>query len=54
MANRRQVHRARRRGRHAILRETAVVRQEKDSSREGPDDSASALKGQASLKSRKA
>lgn len=53
MANRRQVHCARRRGRHAVLRETAVVRQENESSSEGPKDSKSALKAEGNLKSRK-
>jgi hypothetical protein len=54
MTDRRKAHCARRRGRHAELRKTAVVRQEHESSREGSNDSGYAQKAQANLKSRKA
>jgi hypothetical protein len=36
------------------MREATVIRQEKDSSREGPDDSVKAQKAQSNWKSRKA
>jgi hypothetical protein len=52
--NRRQMHCVKRRIQHAKMRATTVIRQEHESSREGPDDSPSAQKAQRSLKSRKA
>ena len=47
MANRRQVHRARRRVQSRENAWATVIRQEKDSSREGPDDSVTAQKAQS-------
>lgn len=52
--NRRAAHCKNRRGHHAKMRETTVIRQESQSSMEGPDDSRSAQKSQRNLKSRKA
>lgn len=54
MANRRQAHCAKRHLHHMKMRMTAVIRQEHESSKEGPDDSRTAQKAQTSLKSRKA
>jgi hypothetical protein len=52
--NRRQSHIQRRRVHHAIMRVTKVMRQEWQSSTEGPNDSPKAQKAQSSLKARKA
>lgn len=51
--DRRQAHCNKRRRRHAEMRKAAVIRQENESSVEGPDDSSKAQKGQRAWKSRR-
>jgi hypothetical protein len=54
MTNRRKSHFDRRRTHHMAMRITKVMRQEWQSSIEGPNDSPKAQKAQTALKSRKA
>lgn len=54
MATRREAHRARRRDTHSRMRLGGVMRQEGESSREGPDESPKAAKAVKAWKARKA
>ena len=53
MASRREAHCARRRGAHHAMRREGIIRQEGESSMEGPDDSPKAAKAQKAWKARR-
>lgn len=54
MADRRQAHNCRRRVSHTKMRREGIIRQERESSREGPDDSPRAQAPVKALRARRA